>query len=132
MRTLSHAAAVGATLALFGSAFATDTWARGGGGSPSRTCAVDLKAMCGDVKPGGGRVKACFESHISELSSPCTDKLSRAAYLAKECQADIRKLCGGVKRAADIQGCMKGRMAEVDKQCKNALSYLTIPNARNR
>ena len=106
MSRLSFAVAVGATMVLLGSAGAA--LARGGGTPPPRACAVDLKALCGSVKPGGGRVRACFESHMSELSGPCSAKLSRVAYVAKECTADIKQFCGDVKRAGDLQACMKG------------------------
>jgi hypothetical protein len=131
MRTPTLTVAIGAVIMILLSAVSTESWSMGGG-SPQRTCAVDLRAMCGHVKPGGGRVHACFASHISELSTACTDKLSRVAYVATECQSDIRRLCGSVKQAGEIRGCMKSRLADVGRQCKGALARMTVPNLRNR
>jgi hypothetical protein len=131
MRTPTLMVAIGAVIMIPPSAFATETLAMGGG-SPVRACAVDLRIMCGVISPGGGRVHARSASHISELSTARTDKLSRVAYVAKECQGDIRRFCGGVKQASEIRGCMKSRMADVGRQCKAALARMTVPNLRNR
>lgn len=131
MRTPMLTVAVGVSVMISLSAFPTKTWSMGGG-SPVRACAVDLRAMCGHVRPGGGRVHGCFASHIAELSTACTDKLSRVAYVAKECEGDIRRLCGGVRQAGEIRGCMKARMADVGRQCKAALARMAMPNSPNR
>jgi hypothetical protein len=131
MRMPASTVAICAAIMILLSAVPTRTWSMGGG-SPVRACAVDLNAMCGHVRLGGGRVHACFASHISELSTACTDKLSRVAYVAKECQGDIRRLCGGVKQASQIRGCMKSRMADVGQQCKAALARMAMPDSRNR
>ncbi len=34
-------------------------------------CGSDLKAMCGSVQPGGGRVRDCMREHRAELSAAC-------------------------------------------------------------
>jgi hypothetical protein len=34
-------------------------------------CEGDIKQFCGDVEPGKGRIKACMEAHIHELSPRC-------------------------------------------------------------
>jgi hypothetical protein len=31
----------------------------------------DVKAMCGSVQPGGGRIKDCMREHRAELSNAC-------------------------------------------------------------
>lgn len=131
MKTSTLTAAIGAAILILLSGFASSSWAMGGG-SPVRACAIDLRAMCGHVRPGGGRVHACFASHIPELSTACTDKLSKVAYVAKECEGDIRRLCGSVKQAGEIRACMKSRMADVGRQCKAALARMAMPNSRNR
>src|SRR5580700_9244492 len=58
-----------------------------------RDCAVDLKSLCAGITPGGGRVHACIQAHISELSVGCSSRLSKAAWVAKECAADIQHFC---------------------------------------
>src|SRR5208283_6006784 len=59
----------------------------------SRFCAVDLKSLCAGITPGEGRIRACIESHISGLSVGCSARLSRAAWVANECHADIQHFC---------------------------------------
>jgi hypothetical protein len=41
----------------------------------ARPCAADTAKFCKDIKPGGGRVKACLAEHAKELSKPCTERL---------------------------------------------------------
>jgi len=91
-----------------------------------------FKSSCGNVKPSGGRLRACFESNIGKLSGPCGDKLARAASVAQVCEAKFRKFCGGAKRAVDLPGCMKPRLAEVTKPCMDALATAGVAAARKR
>ena len=127
MRVLSsHAVVLGAAFALLGSAIASDASAAEGGSLAS--CAASFKAVCGNVKPGGGRIQACFDSHIASLSNPCKNKLTQAASAARACEADVRKLCGGVARAAELMSCMKPRLAEVGKPCKRAMARVALGN----
>ncbi len=34
-------------------------------------CEGDIKHFCGNVQPGEGRIKACMEAHMHELSARC-------------------------------------------------------------
>jgi len=34
-------------------------------------CASDIKAMCGSVQPGGGRIRDCMREHRAQLSAAC-------------------------------------------------------------
>jgi len=34
-------------------------------------CKNDMKALCGSVQPGGGRLKDCMKEHRSQLSESC-------------------------------------------------------------
>jgi hypothetical protein len=112
----------------------------GGGGSEAhagsttslKSCAAALKAACGDLKPGGGRVQACFDSHFATLSEPCKSKLTQAASSARACEADVRKLCGGLAQAAEIVSCMEPRLAEVGKPCKRAMTKVVLQYSRGK
>jgi hypothetical protein len=43
-----------------------------------RTCKPDIARLCGEVQPGGGRVKACMKEHLAELSEGCKEALFQA------------------------------------------------------
>jgi hypothetical protein len=34
-------------------------------------CMSDVKALCGSVQPGGGRIRDCMREHRTELSTAC-------------------------------------------------------------
>jgi hypothetical protein len=34
-------------------------------------CMSDVKALCGSVQPGGGRIRDCMKEHRTELSTSC-------------------------------------------------------------
>lgn len=123
VRTLMDAIALAATLLLLDSSLPTDARAFGG------ACVAAVNVACGDVKPRVGPIRACFEKHLERLSGPCASKLSRAADAAQECEADVKKFCGAVRRAAEIADCMKPRLGEVSRPCKGALAKVAIPFA---
>jgi hypothetical protein len=41
-----------------------------------RICAVDQRAFCADVPPGGGRIIACLMRNASSVSTPCQEALA--------------------------------------------------------
>jgi hypothetical protein len=41
-------------------------------------CKDDVRKLCPDVKPGGGRIKECMAAHKDELSPTCHDALLQA------------------------------------------------------
>jgi len=116
--------ALGATLLLSGSTAAV-------GAAPhalSRFCAVDLKSLCAGIRPGEGRIRGCIESHISKLSLGCSARLSRAAWVANECHADIQHFCPDATYGS-IASCMKPRLGEVSDSCKGALAFIASPGS---
>jgi hypothetical protein len=42
-----------------------------GGGQVRAACQNDIRAMCGSVQPGGGRIRDCMRQHRAELSAAC-------------------------------------------------------------
>jgi hypothetical protein len=34
-------------------------------------CTSDVKALCGSIQPGGGRIRDCMKQHSSQLSPAC-------------------------------------------------------------
>lgn len=125
MKTAWCAAALGAALFLSGSNVAVNAM---GGCHPRRTCAVDLNSLCTGITPGGGRIPACLMSHMADLSTTCSAKLSREIYVATECEADIKTFCGHVKSGGDrIPSCMQPHLGEVSNSCKGALASIDAP-----
>ena len=43
-----------------------------------QACQADVQKFCGDVKPGGGRIKECMMQHKDDLSPGCRDALGAA------------------------------------------------------
>ena len=96
-------------------------------------CKAEISTYCKDVKPGEGRVLACLYAYQDKLSGKCEYALYDAAarleravaaltYTAKECEADLNALCGGVK-AGDgrLLECLEKNDAKVSARCKGAL-----------
>ena len=126
MKTTFYAAAFGATLLLTGSWGASAQ--EGGLFATERDCATDIQSLCAGVKPGGGRVLACLQSHAGELSVGCSTILSKAAWTAKECASDIRQFCPNAT-FGNISECMKPHLGEASANCKSALAFMASPAA---
>ena len=114
------------TLVLAGASFSTDASAFFGGRA-ARACAAAVKERCGHVQPRVAPLRACFETHLDHLSGACASRLSQVTTVAKDCEADVKSLCGGVQRAADIQACMQPRLGEVSVRCRRALARIAVP-----
>jgi hypothetical protein len=39
--------------------------------SVQSACMSDVKALCGSIQPGGGRIRDCMKQHSSQLSASC-------------------------------------------------------------
>jgi hypothetical protein len=114
-----------ATLVLAGLSFSTGASAFIG----ANACVSAVKASCGHVKPRVAPLRACFETHMDHLSGKCANRIAHAADIAKECEADVKKFCGGVQRAADALDCIQPRLSEVSKRCKDTLAKVAVPFA---
>ena len=113
------------TLVLAGSSLSTGASALLG----ANACVSAVKASCGHVKPRVGPLRACFETHLDHLSGSCAGRLSQVADIARECEGDVKNLCGGVHHAAEALDCIKPRLSEVSKRCKDALVRVAVPFA---
>ena len=82
MKTAFTTIALGAALLLTGSVGAS---AQEGLFTSERDCTTDVQSLCAGVKPGGGRVLACLQSHVSGLSVGCSTILSKAMWTAQQC-----------------------------------------------
>lgn len=56
----------------------------GAGKAAGAACAADARKLCGDVKPGEGRVKACLQKNLGKLSEGCRARQERAKESPEE------------------------------------------------
>ena len=128
MTKLSVIAALGAALLFTGSwgASAQDL----GLFTTERDCSTDIQSLCAGVKPGGGRVLACLQSHVAagDLSVGCSTILSKAIWTAQQCAGDIRQFCPNATYS-NVGDCMRPHLGEASQMCRSALAYMASPAA---
>jgi Cysteine rich repeat len=44
-----------------------------------KACRADVKKICADIVPGGGRIEACMKDHFADMSEGCKGTISQAA-----------------------------------------------------
>ena len=91
-----------------------------------RDCSTDVQSLCAGVKPGGGRVLACLQSHVGELSVGCSTMLSKAIWVARECASDIRQFCPNAT-VGNVGDCMRPHLGQTSSTCQSALAYIASP-----
>jgi hypothetical protein len=58
-----------------------------------RACSGDFEKLCSGIEPGSGRIKACVQGKVSELSAPCKEAL--AVFIASgETTDNTYERCG--------------------------------------
>jgi hypothetical protein len=91
---------------------------------------VELKRLCADVQPGGGRLKRCYQERENQLPLPCQQQMEEQAALKRvaqqrvtvQCAADVRKLCALVKPGEGrIQQCLEAHYQDLSHDCYQAL-----------
>jgi hypothetical protein len=129
MKTMFYAVGFGAGLLLTGTLGAS---AQEGLGlfTTQRDCTTDIQSLCAGVKPGGGRVLACLQSHVAagELSVGCSTILSKAIWVAKECAGDIRQFCPNATYET-VGDCMRPHLGQSSATCQSALAFMASPAA---
>ena len=94
------------------------------------SCKVELKRLCADVQPGGGRLKRCYQERENQLPLPCQQQVEEQAALTRvaqqrvtvQCAADVRKLCALVKPGEGrIQQCLEYHYQDLSHDCYQAL-----------
>ena len=44
-----------------------------------KACKGEVKRICADIVPGGGRIEACMKEHFADMSEGCKKTISQAA-----------------------------------------------------
>ena len=85
-------------------------------------CLKDAKAQCPGVQAGGGKIRDCLKTHITDLSDECKEVLVKAINV-KACADDAKKFCADVKAGGGaLEACMKSHVADVSDACKVAMA----------
>jgi hypothetical protein len=87
---------------------------------------MDIKAKCGEVHPGEGRMGTCLKEHLTELSQRCQARLARFAVIGKTgkaCVADIKQICPDIKpERGRSEACVKSALTKLSEPCKDAIA----------
>ena len=84
-----------------------------------RDCAADVRAACGGVQPGDGRIRGCLNSHLKDLTPPCQAILVRAARVGKACRGELKTICADVKPGdRRIEACIQSHLTELSASCQ--------------
>lgn len=65
--------------------------AKGKKGAHARVCAADTEKLCGDIKPGGGRVRGCLLKNMGKLSDGCKARTEKTKKRLEEKGAEKAK-----------------------------------------
>jgi hypothetical protein len=93
-------------------------------------CRDDIKKLCGDVQPGGGRIADCMKDHASDLSPGCKEKFveghkkmqEKMAAIKQACDADLKQFCANVTPGQGREfACLHAYDDKVSAGCKAAL-----------
>ena len=101
----------------------------------AKACRADLEKHCKNVPLGGGRIRACFETHKAQISANCMQTSARVyASIARRveaqknivriCDLDIKRICGGIVPGdANILNCMlEAKPSFISAQCNQTLT----------
>jgi hypothetical protein len=95
-----------------------------------RDCSTDIQSLCAGIKPGGGRVLACLQSHVAagDLSVGCSTILSKAICTAQQCAGDIHQFCPN-STYSNVGDCMRPHLGYASDTCRSGLAFMASPAA---
>ena len=119
-----------ATLVALAAAFTvTASIAEAAPSALAKACAKDIKSVCADVKPGGGKLKTCVKEHFPTCRPTVRSRSSRRRRSGRACKADAKKLCSDVKPGKGrLAECLQSHAADVSDACKDSMAKAEAGN----
>lgn len=110
-------------MAIVGGAALTAVAGAGALGQGRGACRADVEKYCKDVERGEGRIHACLEQHLADLSPECQEKLRKKGQGSrKACKAEVEKFCKDVQRGKGrVRDCLAQHQAELSEGCRASL-----------
>jgi hypothetical protein len=98
-------------------------------------CEADIKRLCGDVQPGGGRIQACLKEHAKDLSPECAARSQAVARnvgdTAGVCRPDVNKHCAGVEAGQGrVLRCLEQHKDELSPACRKSVERTRPPSEK--
>lgn len=82
-------------------------------------CMSDYHSYCAGVMPGGGRIFACLNEHMSKLSPAC----AKVVGVAAQCDEDHKKLCPNVPPGdGRTRACLIAHKQQLSPACAATLA----------
>lgn len=101
-----------------------------------QACGADVEAHCGDVRLGGGRIEACLEQNVGQLTPQCVTTWNQVMVMLQQraaaqaavpelCAADVHRLCQDFREGdARLLRCLlrDDNVQKVSNQCNQAIT----------
>jgi len=101
-------------------------------------CSQEIRTLCAQVEPGGGRLFACFAAHEDRLSETCAGALHEVAprlgrmansiaFIETSCKSEIERSCADVELGKGrFNRCLKAQYDDASPICQQALTGIGI------
>ena len=127
---------LGLSLAAFGAASAQTIGYAEAIRQLTAACGADIEKHCGEVRPGGGAIKACLAKNANQISGNCTQTFENVFALLEKraaaqaavpqlCRADAERLCSNFRQGnARIIRCLTrvDNIRKVTNKCNQAIT----------
>jgi len=95
-------------------------------------CTEEIRTLCANVQPGGGRILQCLKANEAKLSPACTGRVNELQAAVSgplgACRDDWAALCYHPRAATDRQAmlqCLQANRANVSAVCQKALQSVS-------
>ena len=95
-------------------------------------CTEEIRTLCANVQPGGGRILQCLKANEAKLSPACTGRVNELQAAVGgplgACRDDWAALCYHPRASTDRQAmlqCLQANRAQVSAGCQKALQSVS-------